>query len=98
MEEKSVVASMSKEMILSIEDLQREGSKKLPTFKRGKSFPSFCSPLWWTKSGTELSTSQLKLDHIGYFHSGCLRLVVHSKSNPFQKYSEFWNIEILARR
>ncbi|KAH8781523.1 (S)-2-hydroxy-acid oxidase [Hyaloscypha sp. PMI_1271] len=34
MEEKPVVASMSKEVILSIEDLQREGSKKLPTFKQ----------------------------------------------------------------
>jgi hypothetical protein len=37
MEEKPVVASMSKEIILSIEDLQKEGSEKLPTFKRGKS-------------------------------------------------------------
>jgi (S)-2-hydroxy-acid oxidase len=36
MEKKPVVASMSNEIILSIEDLQREGSKKLPTFKRGK--------------------------------------------------------------
>jgi (S)-2-hydroxy-acid oxidase len=38
MEEKSVVASMSNEIVLSIEDLQREGSKKLPTFKRGNFF------------------------------------------------------------
>ena len=36
MEEKPVVASMSNEVILSIEDLQREGSKKLPSFKRGR--------------------------------------------------------------
>jgi (S)-2-hydroxy-acid oxidase len=36
MKEKSVVASMSNEIILSIEDLEREGSKKLPSFKRGK--------------------------------------------------------------
>jgi (S)-2-hydroxy-acid oxidase len=36
MEEKPVVASMSRKVILSIEDLQREGSKKLPTFKQGK--------------------------------------------------------------
>ncbi|PMD34632.1 (S)-2-hydroxy-acid oxidase [Hyaloscypha variabilis F] len=34
MEEKPVVVSMSNEIILSIEDLQKEGSKKLPTFKR----------------------------------------------------------------
>jgi GTP1/Obg family GTP-binding protein len=37
MEEKSVVASMSNDIILSIEDLQREGCKKLPSFKRGRS-------------------------------------------------------------
>jgi hypothetical protein len=36
MEEKTVVASMSNEMVLSIEDLKREGSRKLPAFKRGK--------------------------------------------------------------
>jgi (S)-2-hydroxy-acid oxidase len=39
MEDKPVVASLSKEVILSIEDLQKESSKKLPTFKRGKFFP-----------------------------------------------------------
>lgn len=38
MEEKPVVASMSNEIILSIEDLQKEGSKKLPSFKRGRPF------------------------------------------------------------
>jgi hypothetical protein len=36
MEGKPVVESMSNEIILSIEDLQREGSKKLPAFKSGK--------------------------------------------------------------
>jgi hypothetical protein len=41
MEEKPVIASISEEVILSIEDLQREGSKKLPTFKRGKPYPFF---------------------------------------------------------
>jgi len=41
---KPVIASMSNEMVLSIEDLERGGSKKLPAFKRGQSSVLiFCS-------------------------------------------------------
>jgi len=54
MEEKPVVVSMSNEIILSIEDLQKEGSKKLPTFKRGKYHPSRTHPLYY-KYMVELS-------------------------------------------
>jgi hypothetical protein len=100
MEEKPVVASMSKEVILSIEDLQREGSKKLPTFKQGKSYPSFRFSSWWTKSDTEPSMSQVRVDHVGYFQSGCLlELWWYIQSQvSFKGYLEFWSIEMLARR
>jgi hypothetical protein len=100
MEEKPVIASISEEVILSIEDLQREGSKNLPTFKRGKPYPSFRFSSWWTKSATEPSMSQVKVDHVGYFQSGCLLELWWYIQNqvPFKRYLEFWSIGILARR
>jgi hypothetical protein len=39
MEDQPVVASMSKEIVLSIEDIKEEASKRLPKTARGHIFP-----------------------------------------------------------
>lgn len=85
MEEKPVVASMSNEIILSIEDLQREGSKKLPAFKRGKQpFPSL---LILIQSISLNSFSTSLIIQTEFFNSGSTgQITVHENSTAYLKY------------